>query len=289
MNQHKSITQLSSRSLRAFTEALSEGMALIAEHVVALATGTSLLADMNSPRGVEVLRVVAEEEAAKYLILLDAARFDYKEQKDRSRQLKRFIDHLPKGIYARSYHTSPATYGEIVRYAEGFLDDLYLDGPNDVDWIFRNEVLAERDERLYVDFVNSDEGGEWWTPARFDVELDPPLSTVKLVRSLARGNVHNVRAIDLSRELWADFDPHDDTHWVEAEGRNAKLVEQLKALSIATPEFDDNDAGRIRSSLLFPLNRLDMHMRNVKPEELRAQQQRRMDELLKEIYGEPDY
>jgi hypothetical protein len=29
-------------------------------------------------------------------------------------------------------------------------------------------------------------------------------------------------------------------------------------------------------------------MRNVKPEELRAQQQRRMDELLKEIYGEPD-
>ncbi len=73
MNKHKSLTQLSSQSLHAFTEALSEGMALIAEHVLALASGASLLAAMSSPRGAEVLRVVAEEEAAKYLILLDAA------------------------------------------------------------------------------------------------------------------------------------------------------------------------------------------------------------------------
>lgn len=159
MNRHKSLVQLSSQPLHTFTEVLSEGMALIAEHVSTLASGASLLAAMSSPRGAEVLRVVAEEEAAKYLILLDATRFDYKEQGDRSRQLKRFSDHLPKGIYVRSYRGSPATYGEIVRYADRLRDDLYLDGPNDIDWIFRNEILAERDERLYVDFVDSDEGG----------------------------------------------------------------------------------------------------------------------------------
>lgn len=150
-------------------------------------------------------------------------------------------------------------------------------------------LIAEREERFYVDFVNTDEGAQWWTPARFDIQLDPPLPTAKLVGSLARGNVHSVRGIDLLRDLWADFDPHDDTHWAEADRRNTMLVEQLKALGIVTPEFDDNDAGRIRRSLLFPLNRLDMSEHTVKSEALRAEQQRRRNELLKDIYGEPDF
>ncbi len=42
-------------------------------------------------------------------------------------------------------------------------------------------------------------------------------------------------------------------------------------------------------SLLFPLNRLDMQIRKVDPDELRTLQQRHIDEWLKEVYGEPDY
>lgn len=273
-----SITQLASRSLNAFTESLSEGMALIAEHVLALASDASILAEMNSTRGTQALCVIAEEEAAKYLILLDAARFDYMEQKDRIKQLKRFGKHFPKGIYVRAYRTSPATYGEMIDIVNRFRDKLYLDGPNGDDWIFENEVFADREGRFYVDFVNGDKGGEWITPAQFDIfrGLGPDLSTAQIVCSLARGNVHSNRGIGVLQTLWADFDPHEDTHWIETDRRNAKLIEQLKTLKIATAEFDNHDARRISESLLFPLNRLEMDL-NPKPteEDLRALQKKR--------------
>ena len=41
--------------------------------------------------------------------------------------------------------------------------EFYLDGPNDVDWIFRNQILDSRESRLYVDLIADEEGRLTWT------------------------------------------------------------------------------------------------------------------------------
>jgi hypothetical protein len=47
----------------------------------------------------------------------------------------------------------PGTLAELQEYVDNHREEFYLDGPNDVDWIFRNEVLEGREGALYVDYV----------------------------------------------------------------------------------------------------------------------------------------
>jgi hypothetical protein len=89
--------------------------------------------------------VIAEEEAGKFLILLDAVRCGRKRQKVFAEQLERSHDRLAKGLYVATVSIRPAISAELLSYLEGLRVQLYLDGPNDVDWIFRNEVLSGRE------------------------------------------------------------------------------------------------------------------------------------------------
>src|SRR6266511_1223259 len=145
------------RSLSTLSDAklfqqLAMGMTLLAEHARTLERSVATLLEAKQIRGAAPLRALAEEEAAKFLILLDVARCPRK-QGIRSKQLDRFHNHLAKGIYARVTEIRPATYGEVRKYVNVLRLSHYLDGPNDVDWIFRNEIEAQREEGLYVDFI----------------------------------------------------------------------------------------------------------------------------------------
>jgi hypothetical protein len=42
---------------------------------------------------------------------------------------------------------APANFAEQVSFANRLRRSHYLDGPNDVDWIFRNGIEAEREEK----------------------------------------------------------------------------------------------------------------------------------------------
>src|SRR5437867_1460482 len=53
---------------------VAEGMRLVYENAIALAADAEVLAKEERLRGCGVLRIVAQEEAAKSLILLDAVR-----------------------------------------------------------------------------------------------------------------------------------------------------------------------------------------------------------------------
>ena len=55
----------------------------------------------------------------------------------------------------------------------------YLAGPNDVDWIFRNQLLSSREDGLYVDYVRYEDGAAWSTPAGRDVLGSVPDTAVQ--------------------------------------------------------------------------------------------------------------
>jgi AbiV family abortive infection protein len=252
--------KLASRSRPALLEALAEGMALLVEHVSALERAAERLRGQETPRAVEAIGVISDEEAAKFLILLDAARCAYQDARVKRDQLKRTSSHIAKGIYARAADIRPADYAELLRFVEGLRRSHYLDGPNDVDWIFRNEIEAEREERLYVDYVETDEGDMWISPERYDdLGARYPSAAVELVGAFSRAGLCDPRALGVVAEVWRNFQPEHETRWSDNEQLTRATVEQLPADAV-DDELSDEDIRRILETWTFPLWGADMRI-----------------------------
>lgn len=180
-----------------------------------------------------MLGTIATEEVGKFLILLDAARMNQHDQAGLRRQLQRAGDHLAKLIYAEAHSGSPATYGEVVGFIDSQRVSLYLDGPRDFDWVFRNELLAGRERLLYVDLINGENGLEWSTPEVYDkFGLEGRPQGLPLVRSLQRAGVTTVAALATLEQQWADFKAVADTHYQE-------LTPRIRASLVAVAEAND--------------------------------------------------
>ena len=85
-----------------FFSAIAEGLALVAKHGDHLWNAATTLYDTGQHHASRILTLIAQEEAAKYLILIDAIRCPRLPPKRRACQLRRFYDHLAKGLYAAS-------------------------------------------------------------------------------------------------------------------------------------------------------------------------------------------
>lgn len=250
--------RLASLRVPELLEALGEGMALVAEHVAALERVAERQEGPETPRAIEAIRVISDEEAGKFLILLDAARAAYADARVKEDQLRRTGHHIAKGIYARTADIRPATFGELVNFANRLRRSHYLDGPNDVDWIFRNEIEADREERLYVDYLETDEGDMWLSPQRFDsLGARYPSGAVELVSSLVRAGFCNSRALAIVGEVWRGFSPVAETHWVENQRLSRATLEGLPE-DVVNPALTDDDVTRILTTWTFPLYKADL-------------------------------
>ena len=145
-------------------DAIVEGLGLLVEHVTTLTDDLVYLTDGSRPRGALMLEAQAQEEAAKVLILLDLVRLGWRDPLKVKAQIARFYDHLSRCIYAEVSKMRPADLAEVRRMVEDMRQAYYLDGPNDVDWIFRNQLLSSREDGLYVDYVRYEDGGHGARP-----------------------------------------------------------------------------------------------------------------------------
>ena len=150
-------------------DVISEGLLHIIENFEAIESSACILAQHDSKRGYIVLHLLAQEEAAKFLILLDAVRCPNKQSDKFSNQLKRFNDHLAKGIYSEYYATRPTIFSEVKNWITEECKQYYLDGPIGVEWIFRNDILQHREESIYVDYVEIDNKHRWL--CRFKLQM----------------------------------------------------------------------------------------------------------------------
>ena len=150
-------------------ETLSEGMPLIVDNATSLDEIAQRLYRDGEFRASEVRRGFAEEEAAKVLILIDYVRCSRKSGQ-RSQVLDRFYGHIAKRIHAMACeYPRIASFGELSDLVERECRPWYLDGPNDIDWIFPNAVWEKRKRDLYVDYVQDVTDGAgacfWIAPA----------------------------------------------------------------------------------------------------------------------------
>jgi AbiV family abortive infection protein len=254
-------------------DAIAEGIALLVEHVGALTSDQTLLADAGRPRGGAVLEALAEEEAAKVLILLDLVCM--RSGEGASPQVSWFYSHLARCIYADVAHMQPATFGEIRSMVNALRKSHYLDGPADVDWIFRNQLIARREEILYVDYVRDEDGERWTTPARYETAFFSGSTWVQeLVTSLHRVGCTSRPGLEVVAAAWRDQNIEDDTRWVEVRAINRRVVEEVIEQGLVLPEATQEDASRVVDRWPFPLSALDLRELEVPLEALNAQRER---------------
>ena len=205
---------------RLFRE-VAEGIPLILQNACALDEAAQRLHQEKQFRVSDVVRGFSEEEAAKILILIDLIRCSsIPERKEET--AKRFYSHVAKRIYATTCsYPRIASFRELCELIETESRPCYLDGPNGVDWIFLNSVAAEREQALYVDYVQdiTEESGScfWRDPIQTPYETPEYESPdcVKLGYALSEAGAGSPKGLAVIANLWRDFAPRPETDQVE--------------------------------------------------------------------------
>ena len=185
-----------------------------------------------------------------------------------SRQLGCFNQHLARGIYAGVCSLRPVDFREVERYVEADRETFYLDGPNDVDWIFRNRILANREEAMYVDYVEYDEEHRWVFPRDDEVQLllyfTPP--AVKIAQALSKTGLASPEGLAVVAEVWRSV-KIPSLNWEELCDLNRNTLEKLHEKGLLKREREE-ELSRVIEDWPFPLYPLDLAPKKVSQEEL---------------------
>ena len=225
----------------------------------------------RAPRAHKIIEAVASEEYAKILILVDALRISRAEGDVRARQLGYFNDHLAKGIYVQYCWTRPASFKEVREFVERERPEFYRDGPNDYDWVFRNEILRRREQEMYVDYVETEEDHAWWTPERVSpVEGIPRLPPMRpairrLVEALETVGMLQEPALGEVRRYWQDVSIEDATQWQDIREHNQHTLGILMDKGLVR---DQSFCERVVNRWPFPLYTLELSLVKNHPRDL---------------------
>lgn len=183
-----------------------QGLEAVGANVARIADQIETCDDAGAYGAARLIRNVGREEAGKFLILLDTYRSPGSDRTAISRQFKRAGNHLAKLISAEIADYSIASWSELSEAVYRLRQQFHLDGPNDYDWIFPNELIAEREAELYVDLIDSEDGLFWSCPYDDDVPVSVPRS-MRLVLALLRTGIISVAGLPVLEDAWRDFDP----------------------------------------------------------------------------------
>jgi len=257
-----------------FFAEVAVGLGLIIQNARRLHDSADVLAQAGRNHGARVLHALSEEEASKCLILLDAVRCPRQPTDRWARQLARFNHHFPKGLYARACWMRPATLGQLQEYLNLYREDFYLDGPNDTDWIYSNEILRRREEALYVDYTASDEGHTWADPGWYDnipllISFEP--ESLQIAGALYDVGISSSQAVAVIAEVWRPIAMSRDMGWGELRQLNHQMLERLESRGLLQ-DRPSSEYQRIVDDWPFPLYDLDLSMMKVNIESLRDRQ-----------------
>ena len=249
-------------------------MDAITENVFKLAACTTVLRSEDHKRGCRVLKYLMEEEAAKVLILMDYVRLPQAEHEKCSRQLKYFYDHFVRCLYAESCTIRPANWAEVCTWVEQRTPSLYLDGPNDVDWIFRNDLIQQRETALYVDYVALDDDRRWFGPRQMDglADWDLPPLIAELLLSMKTLELFKIEMLQYIHEVWSSVAMTPEFHWGKIEEINRSVVEKALSSLPDRSEAHNRNANIVVDLWCFPLGHLDLRMVPIDESELRLRQ-----------------
>lgn len=273
----RAIVDLVQLSESTFFADIAEGLTAIHENAARMAEGIRVLSEGKNYRAARILEALVQEESAKYLMLLDAVRCPRKPAERFKRQLQKFNEHLAKGLYADASNWSPVDFKEIRVNIDRECEEYYLDGPNDIDWIFENWIIRQREEAFYVDYVAEDDGThQWWSPRRYDLgsfSIMGVPAVYRIANALQVSGVGRREALAIVADIWRPVHIQDSTHFSEIRSLNEKTIEGLSRAGLLL----ESGAGlryEICDKWPFPMYDLPMKKTPVNKAKLREVQQR---------------
>ena len=159
--------------------------------------------------------------------------------------------HLAKGIYTDVCYWRPVNFMEIRKGVADLRSAYYLDGPNDVDWIFANSITQQREDDLYVGYVREDSQEEgqgncqWTSPVSEVSSLTDKMmgsttpATLQLDRALHDVKATSSEGLSVIAEIWRSVDLHDETRFDELEQANLRTLEELEHCIELYPKVGD--------------------------------------------------
>ncbi|MCZ6760324.1 MAG: AbiV family abortive infection protein [Gemmatimonadetes bacterium] len=257
-----------------FFEEVATGIGHVVEVVERLDPAAHKLSEVGDHHPARILGNLAEEEAAKVLILVDAVRCPRSKQAERSRTLGYFYDHLAKGIYTQVCHWRSMDLAHVTRGIEQERVEHYLDGPNGVDWIFPNRITQEREDDLYVSYVrdDSDEEGQgeryWSCPHNENLlgHFTPPV--INVARALHQVGATAPAGLAVVADVWQPVEVRPEMRFHELEQLNWRTLEVLEERGLLA-DAPGEVRRVIRDRWPFPLWPLDLGLRKVEKERLR--------------------
>lgn len=271
----RSLKRLLNLPKRQRNPVVAEGLKLLGDYVDRLQEDAQWTYDDGRSSSAAVLDIFAAEQAASFMILLDLVRVGWDaDQSLVNEQIKRFHNHLARGLYVEAYGGYPATLKELRDYFAFHRRSHYLDGPSDVDWIFRNEILERREGPLYVDYVAFENECHWETPLSRDHTYRMVPKIVDVVLGLREIGICEAEALNQMADVWSQVDISDvQLHWQDVRKANLEVLSRLPI----TPDNRDR-AWTVVESWIHPLNSLDMTPIEVTHAELQAERDRWLSE-----------
>lgn len=282
--RHRAIKDLSQLSDSDLFLQVAKGLDHIVQNAQEFYTDSELLATQLRGPSSRVLRTIAEEEAAKYLILIDAIRCP-PQSNDFSRQLGRFYSHLSRGIYAYVAICQSSTFGELRSWVNEERKSLFLDGPEGYDYIYRNRILDLRESRMYVDYEMHEDNEYIWSAPRHHDEgvalslqgvIPPSLETVL---SLNKAGFASPQGLKLLADIWRPISMIDTITRSELKEYIRSTCEEADRQALPGAR-DQEITASLSQHWQFPMYSLDMKLIEVSVNELRNQ---RTDQWLSEF------
>jgi hypothetical protein len=258
---------------------LADGLKRIARSVAQLHDEIERCNDGGALRAGEVLGNLGREEAGKFLILIDSARDPRLKGGDLSNHFGRAGNHLAKLIYAQTADYALADRKELFGAVQSCRYSHHLDGPSDYDWIFRNELIAEREEAMYVDLIDNEGDLTWWGPSeRF---AHTPQKSLRLVVAIDQAGLTSVEGLRSLSASWDGFDHDANSHHTEWCERNQAAFASVSS----NVETDRNAAAFAAWEWPMPLTRIDLSEIPVTTAGLQAKRQALFDAEMAREYG----
>jgi len=258
---------------------LARGLPVILASAQSLWRGSRKL-EKNMPREAEVLRTMAEEEAAKALILMDAVRCPDHLVASRMGDIVRWsYDHLARLIYAEATSWKPVTVAELRTYVDRERKSHYLEGYAG-EYIVPNWCLYKREGLLYADIAADEEDELSWsnplqtvlTSSAVAMEAHPPESLVH-AEALASLGVFTPEGLRAASEIFGQVEFIDQVKRMCAYELGQRLVARLIHEELPAEGATDRQACDLVYEWQMPMYNLEFSMLPVSMEEFEAERE----------------
>ena len=176
--------------------------------------------------------------------------------------------------------------GKPKRHVASCRPELYLDGPEYILWTFRNRILQEREGRLYVGYIRTDEGNHWNPPAcELEILGDAakPLDSevLRLIGAFQKLGMSTPESLSVVAHIWRSVQITDELHISELEGITERTLNELDQKGLLNK---DNEAMSIViDRWLYPLYPLDLGLLKVERNALRQAQRAEADRFYEQF------